>query len=223
MTHPIKIDIVSDVTCPWCIIGLRGLEEALVRAGDAVDAEIHFHPFELNPAMPPEGQNIAEHFSEKYGSTPEQLAQAQENVRSKAAELDFNMAMNAESRAWNTFDAHRLLHWAGLESLGSESTGRQHALKKALFEAYFTENRAMSDADVLVAAAEKAGLDGAAAREVLSSGRYADYVRRAEQFWQQQGIHAVPAFIFEGKYLVSGAQAPETFEAVMRQVAAKAA
>jgi predicted DsbA family dithiol-disulfide isomerase len=216
MPRPIKIDIVSDVTCPWCIIGLRGLELGLERASDAVDAEIRFHPFELNPDMAPEGQNIVEHFAQKYGSGPDQVAAAQANVRAKAAEVGFDMATNAQSRAWNTFDAHRLLHWAGTE-------GRQHELKKALFAAYFSDGSNPSDPDVLVAAAEAAGLDGAAARAVLATDRYAEAVRSEEEFWVSRGINAVPAFIFEGKYLVSGAQPPETFEAVLRQIARQAA
>jgi predicted DsbA family dithiol-disulfide isomerase len=215
MPRPIKIDIVSDVTCPWCIIGLRGLELGLERAADAVEAEIRFHPFELNPDMPAEGQNVVEHFAEKYGSGPEQVASAQANVRAKAAEVGFDMAMTAQSRAWNTFDAHRLLHWAGLE-------GKQHDLKKALFAAYFSQGQNPSDRDILVAAAEQVGLDGAAARDVLASGRYEDAVRKEEYFWASRGINAVPAFIFEGKYLVSGAQPPETFEQVVRKIAEQA-
>jgi predicted DsbA family dithiol-disulfide isomerase len=132
MARPMKIDFVSDVSCPWCIIGLRGLEEALARAGDIVDANIRFQPFELNPDMPPEGQNIVEHIAQKYGSTPEQSAANREMIRARAAAVGFTMAMSDQSRIYNTFDAHRLLHWA-------EQEGRQAALKHALFDAYFTE------------------------------------------------------------------------------------
>lgn len=126
-----KIDFVSDVSCPWCIIGLGGLEEALARVGDLVDAEITLQPFELNPDMPPEGQNIGEHIFQKYGATPEQSAANREQIRARAAEVGFTIATTPDSRIYNTFDAHRLLHWAGLE-------GRQLPLKHALFEAYFT-------------------------------------------------------------------------------------
>jgi predicted DsbA family dithiol-disulfide isomerase len=215
MPKPITIDIVSDITCPWCAIGLRGLEEGLARAGDAVDATIRFHPFELNPDMPPEGRNMVEHLGERLGVSPEQLAASRDMLKAKAAELDFVMAQTGESRIYNTFDAHRLLAWA-------ESSGMQQALKRALLEAYFSEGQNLANPDVLVAAAEKAGLDGAEARAVLASDRFADDVRQEEHLWQSRGIQGVPAFIFQGKYLVSGAQPPETFEQVVRQVAAQA-
>lgn len=216
MARALKIDFVSDVSCPWCIIGLRGLEEALARTGDVVDAEISFQPFELNPDMPPEGQNIVEHITQKYGSTPEQSAANRKMIRDRAAALGFTMALSDQSRIYNTFDAHRLLHWA-------EQEGRQMALKHALFEAYFTEGKSPADHEVLVAAAEKAGLDGAAAREILASGRYAEEVRRAEQFWRSRDINAVPAVIIDGRYLISGGQPTEAFEQALRQIAAQAA
>ena len=215
MPRPMKIDFVSDVSCPWCVIGLKGLEEALSRTSDIVDASITFQPFELNPDMPPEGQDIAEHVAQKYGSTPEQSAVARDTIRGRAAALGFTIAMSEGARIYNTFDAHRLLHWAALE-------GRQAALKHALFEAYFTENRAPSDHAVLVAAAEKAGLDPDAARDVLTSGRYAEEVRHAERLWQQRGIGAVPAIVIDGKYLISGGQPPEAFEQALRSIAAEA-
>jgi len=211
-----KIDFVSDVSCPWCIIGLRGLEEALARVGDVIDARITFQPFELNPDMSPGGQDIVEHVAQKYGSTPEQLAANREMIRVRAAQVGFTMATSERSRIYNTFDAHRLLHWAELE-------GCQAALKHALFEAYFTEGRNPSDHDVLVAAAKKAGLDGTAAREVLSSGRYADEVRQAEQLWRSRGINGVPSVVIDGRYLISGGQPPEAFERALRNIAAEAA
>jgi len=215
MTKPIKIDFVSDVSCPWCIIGLKGLEQGLERVGDLVEAEIHFQPFELNPAMPAEGQNIVEHVAQKYGSTPEQSAANREAIRARAADLGFTMATSDRSRIYNTFDAHRLLHWSGIE-------GRQSALKHALFEAYFTLGLNPSDPEVLAEAAEKAGLDREAAAEVLSSGRYADEVREAERAWQAKGISAVPAVIVNDSYLISGGQPPEVFERALRQIAAEA-
>jgi predicted DsbA family dithiol-disulfide isomerase len=215
MARPMKIDFVSDVSCPWCIIGLRGLEEALARAGDVVDAEIRFQPFELNPDMPPEGQNIVEHIAQKYGSTPEQSAANRERIRDRAAALGFTMAMSDQSRIYNTFDAHRLLHWA-------EGEGRQKALKEALFATYFTDGKSPSDHDVLVAAAETAGLDGGTARTVLGSDRYAVEVRRDEDIWRSRGINSVPAVVIDGKYLISGGQPPEAFEQALRQIAGQA-
>ncbi len=210
--RPITIDIVSDVTCPWCAIGLRGLEEGLKRAADAVAGEIRFHPYELNPDMPPEGQNLVEHFATQFGAPAEKTARGRALLKARAAELGFAMAMTEESRVWNTFDAHRLLHWAGLE-------GRQLALKQALFAAYFTREESLSDPDVLVRAAVEAGLDGDEARAVIESDRYTTYVRHTERFWQERGVNAVPAFVFDGRYIVSGAQTPEGFEELLRRIA----
>ncbi len=214
MTKPMTIDFVSDVVCPWCIIGLNGLEQALDRVGDLVKADIHFQPFELNPDMPPEGQNIREHVAEKYGSTPEQSAAARAMIRDRAASVGFTMATKDDSRIYNTFDAHRLLHWAGL-------TDKQAALKHALFDAYFTEGLNPGDHAVLVKAAEAAGLDPEAAREVLETNAYAKEVREAEKFWHGQGVNAVPAVIINGKYIISGGQPPEAFERALRSIAAE--
>lgn len=216
MPRPLTIDFVSDVVCPWCVIGLRSLETALARAADVVTAEIRFHPFELNPAMPPEGENIVEHIGRKYGATQEQSAATRAMIRERAAEFGFTMAMTDDSRIYNTFDAHRLLHWAGLN-------GGQHALKMALFTAYFTEGRNPGDRAVLLAAAEQAGLDAAAAARVLEDGRYGQEVRAEETLWQSRGINAVPAIVLEGRYLISGGQPPEAFEQALRQIAADAA
>jgi len=217
MARRMKIDFVSDVVCPWCVIGLRGLEQALERTGDAVSAEIHFQPFELNPDMAPEGEDVVAHIQRKYGSTPDQAAANREVIRERAASLGFTMpGLNQDRRIYNTFDAHRLLHWAELE-------GKQSALKHALFRAYFTEGRDPSDHDVLIALAAEAGLDSDAARDVLESGRYAQEVRDAEHLWQSRGIHAVPAVIIDGKYLIQGGQPPEAFEQALRQIAAEPA
>ena len=172
MPKPLRIDFVSDVSCPWCVIGLGGLEEALARVGDAIQADIHFQPFELNPDMPPEGQNLTEHIAQKYGSTAEQSAASRDMIRARAAQVGFTMAQTADSRIYNTFDAHRLLHWAEIEGRGS-------ALKHRLFEVNFTEGQNPGDHQVLVEAAVLAGLDGDTAREVLTSGRYAQEVRTA--------------------------------------------
>ena len=215
MTTPIKIDFVSDVSCPWCIVGLGGLEEALRRVGDLVDADIHFQPFELNPAMPAGGQNIVEHIGEKYGSTPAQSAANREMIHARAASVGFTMKTDETSRIYNTFEAHRLLHWAGTEGLD-----KQAALKHALFTAYFTDGHDPGDHTVLGDAAESVGLDRAAAAEVLSSGRYAEEVRAAEDQWRQKGINSVPAVVINDKYLISGGQPAEVFEQALRTVAA---
>jgi predicted DsbA family dithiol-disulfide isomerase len=215
MPTPIRIDFVSDVSCPWCVIGLQGLEEALGRTAQLVQADIHFQPFELNPAMAAEGQNIVEHIGEKYGSTPEQSAANREMIRERAASVGFTMAMSDHSRIYNTFDAHRLLHWAGIE-------GRQAQLKHALFEAYFTDGKNPGDPNVLAGAAQKAGLDRAKAAQVLGSGQYGEEVRAAERAWKAAGINAVPAIVINQKYLISGGQPPEAFEEALRAIAKEA-
>jgi predicted DsbA family dithiol-disulfide isomerase len=214
MTAKLKIDFVSDVSCPWCVIGLRALEQALERVGATVTAEIHFQPFELNPQLPPDGQDITEHLVQKYGSTPEQLQRNRESIRARGAELGFTFEMGKRSRVYNTFDAHRLLHWAELE-------GRQRELKRALFTAYFTEGRNPSDREVLNDVATQAGLNAVRAREVLESGRYADDVREREQFYGQQGIRAVPSVIVDGRYLIQGGQPVEASERALRQIASE--
>ena len=213
----LKIDFVSDVVCPWCAVGLGGLTTALeTLKGEGIKADIAFQPFELNPQMAPEGENIVEHIGAKYGSTPEQSAQNREMIRARAAEVGFDMRMGPDSRIWNTFDAHRLLHWAH-----ETAPERQEALKRALFTAHFTENRNITDARVLTEAAEAAGLDRAEAGEVLASGRYATEVRGAEDLWRARGITSVPAVVVEGKYLISGGQPAAAFEQALRQIAAE--
>jgi len=214
MTQPLKIDFVSDVSCPWCAIGLKALEQALARVNDATTANIHFQPFELNPDMGADGEDVVEHISRKYGSTREQLLQTQEGIRARGAELGFTFNMDKRQRIYNTFDAHRLLHWAQLE-------GRQHELKRALFAAYFTEGRNPSDHEVLVDVAAKVGLDAAKARNVLESGQYADEVRQREQLYAQHGIRAVPSVIINDKYLIQGGQPVEAFEQALRKIAAE--
>ena len=216
--QPMKIDFVSDVVCPWCVIGLRGLEEALARTADVVSPQMTFHPFELNPDMPPEGQNIVEHVGQKYGATPQQSAANRAAIKARAAEVGFAMNGTDQSRIYNTFDAHRLLHWAG-----EQSPAAQAALKHALFTAYFTDGANPSDPEVLAAAAQAAGLDPAAAREVLTSGRYADDVRAAERHWHESGISAVPAVVINDRYLISGGQPAEAFERALRTIAAETA
>ncbi|MEO8022124.1 DsbA family oxidoreductase [Polaromonas sp.] len=212
---PMKIDFVSDVSCPWCVIGLKSLEEAMGRVAGEVQAELHFQPFELNPQMPAEGQDIGEHLAEKYGSTPEQLQRNREMIRARGQEVGFTFTVGARNRVYNTFDAHRLLHWA-------EEEGRQLALKEALFKAYFTDGENPGSHEVLARVAGEVGLDAARAAEILASGEYADAVREREQFYLRQGIHSVPAIIINDKHLISGGQPAEVFEQALRQIAAAA-
>ncbi|SDA47173.1 MULTISPECIES: DsbA family oxidoreductase [unclassified Janthinobacterium] len=208
---PIRIDFVSDVSCPWCVIGLKSLEQALAKLDGTVQADIHFQPFELNANMPAEGEDIGEHIARKYGSTEEQMAQSREAIRARGEQLGFTFAMDKRGRIYNTFDAHRLLHWAALE-------GRQKQLKMALFDAYFTQGQNPSSHDVLLKVAGDVGLDTAKAAEVLASGAYADEVRAQERFYQQNGINSVPAVIINERHLISGGQPPEVFEQALRQI-----
>jgi predicted DsbA family dithiol-disulfide isomerase len=210
---PLRIDFVSDVVCPWCAVGLASLEAALQRLQGEVEADLHFQPFELDPDMPAEGMDVADNLRRKYGMDDARLAENQERIRARGAELGFTFDFNARSRTWNTFDAHRLLHWA-------EGEGRQAALKRALLVANFSEGRNVSDRDTLVDIAAGAGLDGERARQVLDSGEFAEEVRIAEQFFQGAGISAVPAVVIERKHLVSGGQPPEVFERALREIAA---
>lgn len=214
MSSPIKIDFVSDVSCPWCAIGLKSLQQALDNIGDAAQIDVHFQPFELNPNMAPEGQAIDEHLTEKYGSSPEQQEQARAMIRSRGAEVGFDFAMDKRSRIYNTFDAHRLLHWAGLE-------GKQTELKLALLGAYFTDGEDPSSHEVLARVAESVGLDRASALAVLDSTQYADEVREREQFFQRHGINSVPAVIINEQYLIAGGQPAAVFERALREIIAK--
>ena len=214
MTAQLKIDFVSDVSCPWCVIGLGALEKALANLSDEVTAEIHFQPFELNPDMAADGQDVVEHIAQKYGSTREQIERNQEGIRARGAELGFTFEMGKRSRIYNTFDAHRLLHWA-------ESERRQHELKSALFTAYFTEGRNPSDHEVLIDVAERAGLDPVRAREILASDLYANEVRAQEQFFRERGIQAVPSVIVNDRYLIQGGQPVAVFEQAFRKIAAE--
>lgn len=213
---PIRIDFVSDVSCPWCAIGLQALEQAISRAD--VPVELHFQPFELNPQMPAEGQDSIAHLTGKYGISEEQARDNGEAIRARGAELGFTFDMARRRHVWNTFDAHRLLHWAELEDLD-----RQRALKHALLRAYFTDGGNVSDHDTLARLAASAGLDQARAREILASDEYADAVRERERHYTAQGIRAVPSVIFNDRHLVQGGQPVDTFERALRQLAAGAA
>jgi predicted DsbA family dithiol-disulfide isomerase len=215
MSKQLRIDFVSDVSCPWCAIGLKSLETALDRASDAVSVDLHIQPFELNPNMGPEGQDISEHIAEKYGATPEQQEQSREMIRERGEQVGFTFDMGKRGRIYNTFDAHRLLHWA-------ESQGKQRDLKLALFEAYFTKGEDPSSHEVLLRVAGQVGLDTGEAAGILETDAYADEVRETEQFFQRAGIHSVPAIIINQRHLISGGQPPEVFERALRDIAAQA-
>jgi predicted DsbA family dithiol-disulfide isomerase len=214
-TLAVKIDFVSDVSCPWCAIGLHALEQALTRVAPQIQATLHFQPFELNPAMVPEGEDIVEHLGHKYGISAEQIAANTEAIRQRGAALGFEFGLGKRSRIYNTFDAHRLLHWAGLQS--AEAQGR---LKHALLKAYFTDGLSPGDHAVLLRVAGEVGLDIEAARAVLDSDTYAYEVRQTEVLYQQHGIQSVPAIIINDRHLISGGQPVEVFEQALRQIAA---
>ncbi len=218
MSTPFQIDFVSDVACPWCAVGLGGLEQALENLLGQVDAHINFQPFELNPAMGPEGQDMTEHLTQKYGSSPEQQAQIRETIRARGAEVGFSFKPEGRGRIWNTFDAHRLLHWAG--ELGLD---KQYALKKELLTAYHGRAENVSDAEVLVRACLTVGMDEARAREILGGDEYALAVRENELQWQQAGINSVPAVIVNRQYLISGGQPAAAYEDALRRIAAEVA
>ncbi|HET9191002.1 MAG TPA: DsbA family oxidoreductase [Rudaea sp.] len=219
MTSPsrLRIDFVSDVACPWCAIGLASLQAALAKLADSVQADIHLQPFELNPQLPREGEDANEHLMRKYGMGEEQLEANRSAIRERAAALGFAFNMRKGSRIYNTFDAHRLLHWAELQD-----RGHALALKQAFLRAYFSDGENVADREILIRIAKDVGLNADAARRVLESGEYADAVRAQERYFQQAGIHSVPAIIVEGQYLISGGQPPEIFERALREIAAKA-
>lgn len=221
MGQPMRIDFVSDVVCPWCVIGLKGLEEALAAIGDAIEPELVFHPFELNPDMPPEGEGLADHVRRKYGASPEQSAANRSNIVDRAAEVGFTIGFRPEGRIWNTFDAHRLLTWAGEQGAGEQGQGAQHALKMALFTAYFTDGQNVADHGALLNAVEAAGLDRAAAATVLAGDAFVEAVRGEENYWRREGINAVPAVIINGKYMISGGHPAASFEKALRRIAAE--
>ncbi len=208
---PLRIDFVSDIVCPWCAIGLAALEQALAQLPDNVDVEFHVRPFELNPQMAPEGEDIAEHLTRKYGMSPEQLTAARANIKGRGADVGFTFGDRL--RTWNTFDAHRLLHWAGI-------AGRQRDLKRALLQAYHGDGENVSDHATLVRIAANVGLDVERAAAILASDEYADTVRAEEQFFIRSGINSVPAVIIDQQHLISGGQPVEVFERALREIVA---
>ncbi|MBX3603477.1 MAG: DsbA family oxidoreductase [Rubrivivax sp.] len=212
-----RIDFVSDIACPWCAIGLNSLEIALARLGDQVPVELHLQPFELNPTLPPEGDDTVAYLSRKYGIGPEQIARNQAAIRERGAAVGF--AFGERARVWNTFDAHRLLAFAAAEG----PPGAARALKHALLRAYHGEGRNPGAQEVLRELAVQAGLDAARAEAVITGDAYADPVREAERRWQQLGIHSVPSVVIDGRHLIQGGQPPEVFEQALRQIAGEPA
>ena len=211
-----KIDFVSDIACPWCAVGLGALEQALEELHDEVKADIHFQPFELNPHMPEGGEDLVEHLGKKYGSTAEQQSQMYQNIKARGAEVGFAFHPTGRGRIFNTFDAHRLLHWAELEG----APGDQHQLKKAFLEAYQGRGEVIESHEVLLAIIKTQGMDTDAAKAVLDSDTYAEEVRAKENFYTSAGIHSVPAVIINDKHLISGGQPAEVFEQALRKIAA---
>jgi predicted DsbA family dithiol-disulfide isomerase len=209
-SNKLRIDIASDVVCPWCIIGYRQLEQALKQT--ATSYELHWHPFELNPDMPAEGQNLQEHLAEKYGSTKEQSDANRIHIATIGAELGFEFRFSDYMRMHNTFNVHQLLHWA-------EQQGRKHDLKQALFVAHFTHRRNLSDDRVLADVAAEIGLARDEALAVLEDQRFANDVRAAEKFWVDAGIRGVPAIVFNQRHLVTGAQGTENYKQILQQLA----
>jgi len=206
---PLKITFVSDVVCPWCAIGLASIDRALERLGGEVEAVIQIEPFELNPDMPPEGADIVSYIGRKYGRTPEQVAQAQAMIRERGAAVGFSFG--ERRRVWNSFNAHRMLHWAGLE-------GRAPALKRALLAAYHTEGRDPGDPQVLIELATKVGLDPARAKAVAEGDAYTAEVRERERRWLEQGVSGVPFVVVDDRYAIEGAHPPEAFERAFREM-----
>ena len=211
---PLRIDFVSDIVCPWCAIGLAALEQALQRVAGEVRAEIHFQPFELNPQMPAEGEDITDHLRRKYGLSEAQLVENQERIHARGSELGFTFGMGARKRTYNTFDAHRLLHWAGMEG-----EGKQAALKHALLGAYFTDGKNVSDHVTLLDIVRTVDLPAERARQILASNEFSAEVREDEERYRLRGISAVPAVIINQRHLISGGQPVEVFERALRQIA----
>ena len=209
--HTLQIDIVSDVSCPWCIIGYNSLQMALSEIKDKVSANIVWHPFELNPQMPAEGQDVNEHLGQKYGINEQQMAENRAAIKERGLSVGYEFGNRGGGRIYNTFDAHRLLHWA-------KETGQQTTLKLALFDLYFKQSGDPSDHKQLLELVQKLGLDAKRAQEILESDTYTNEVRQEQQHYQSQGISSVPAVIVNNKHLISGGQPPQVFKNALLQI-----
>ena len=212
MTSQLKIDIVSDVSCPWCIIGYQALNQALTNLQDSLQADISWKPFELNPQMPKEGQEINEHLTQKYGINQQQAEQNRTAIKERGLSVGYVFGNRGGGRIYNTFDAHRLLHWA-------EEFGKQTELKLALFDLYFQQSGNPSDHQQLLLVVEKVGLDIEGAKGILESDKFETEVRTRQQHYQSAGVTAVPAVIVNNKHLISGGQPVEVFEQALKQIA----
>ena len=213
---PLRIDIVSDVVCPWCIIGYKQLQRALLQLEDIFAVDLHWQPFELNPDMPPEGQELREHLSQKYGSSPEQSRGARERLTELGDALGFTFDYFDGMRMYNTFNAHQLLYWAAQQ-------GKQTPLKLALFDAFFSRRENVGDSQSLSMVAGRVGLDPVEALDVLATQPYATAVREEQARWLDREVHAVPMFYFNDNYPVPGAQEAQTFVRVLEKLKSKIA
>lgn len=212
MTTQLKIDIVSDVSCPWCIIGYQALNAALTKLAPEIQADITWKPFELNPQMPKEGQEITEHITQKYGISEQQAEQNRAAIKERGLSVGYEFVNRGGGRIYNTFDAHRLLHWA-------HEQGKQTELKLALFDLYFQQSGDPSDHQQLLAVVKKVGLDEVEAKQILESEKYTTEVRKQQQHYQSAGVSSVPAVIVNNKHLISGGQPVAVFEQAFKQIA----
>ncbi|WP_087023109.1 DsbA family oxidoreductase [Thaumasiovibrio subtropicus] len=211
MQKNLTVELISDVSCPWCIIGYLSFQKALQTLPKDVDVEIRWRAFELNPAMGKSGQNLIQHIVEKYGLSAEESADNRKMLVEKGKEFSFDFNFEPQTRIYNTFDAHRLLHWSKLWN-------KQTALKMALFRAYFSEGRDPSDHNVLVDVAKDVELDGDSARAVLASDQFKQEVRQEQEFYRQMGVEAVPTFIFNKKYVITGGQPVDAFVRALNDI-----
>lgn len=208
----LKIDLISDVVCPWCAIGDARLQAAMRQLADEFAFDVEWHPFLLNPDVPREGRNILEHLSGKYGRSPEQMAESQREIIDAAHALGLNFEKALERGAWSTFDTHRVLAYA-------KEHGCDAAFNRALFEAYFGRAENPTDADVLADIAGSLGLDAQRVRDVLAGDAYTDEIEQELAHWRALGVSSVPSFIIDDKYLLAGAQPPDALADALRQIA----
>jgi len=210
----LQIDIVSDVVCPWCAIGYGNLTQALDQLTESISAKIEWHPFQLNPYMGKEGQDINEHLEEKYGLTEAQLKENKQRIKDVGKQAGVEFTFEQRARIYNTLDCHVLLHYA-------QEQGKQTELKLALFKAYFSDGKDVSDQAVLVSVAESVGLDPIASQAVLNDDDYQKAVKDEESKYKSMGISSVPAFIINNKYLISGGQPVDSFLQTLKEISEK--
>jgi len=210
----LQIDIVSDVVCPWCAIGFANLNSAIAQLDEPVEANINWHPFQLNPTMGKEGQDINEHLAEKYGLSDSKLAENKQHIRKIGQDSGVDFKFDQRARIYNTLDCHILLHWAGEKS-------KQTQLKLALFKAYFSEGKDISQLDILLEVVESVGLDKLEAQIVLKDEKYKNMVKDEESKYKSMGIQSVPAFIINNEYLLSGGQPKDVFKQSLQDILAK--